>query len=76
LPGVAAAPRRPVGEERDDELGPVRQRDRDDVAGGDAEAREQRRRAGDAIGERRVVERDGVVGDGRRGGNGSRAGLG
>ena len=59
--GRAEAPGR---EQRDDQLEPVRQGDRDDIALADAEARQQRRRAGDAVGEGRVVERDGFVGDG------------
>jgi hypothetical protein len=36
----------PGGEQRDDELEPVRQGDRDDVAGADTEARQPRRRRG------------------------------
>ena len=56
----------PGGEQRDDELDAVREGDRDDVVLAHAEAREQRRGAGHALGERGVVERDRVVGD-RRG---------
>jgi hypothetical protein len=57
LTGVAAAPRRQACEEGDDQLDPVRHGDRDDIAGADAEAVEQRGRAGHPVGERRVVER-------------------
>ena len=63
----------PGGEQRDDELEPVRQGDRDDVAGADAEARQPRGGAGDPVGEGRVVELDGVVGDRRRVGLGGGA---
>ena len=65
----------PGGEQRDDELEPVRQGDRDDVAGADAEARQPRGGAGDPVGEGRVVELDGVVGDRGRVGLGGGARL-
>ena len=53
----------PGREEGDDQLDPVRHCDRNDIAGADAEAVEQRGRAGDAVGERGVVECDRVVGE-------------
>ena len=53
----------PGREEGDDQLDPVRHSDRNDIAGADAEAVEQRGRACNAVGERGVVEGDRVVGE-------------